>query len=76
MTLPTDHELKGMVFSLWHGSLNRELPNILGCMASRMRVQRSKEWDEAVFKQLKRLVREGELRRERFLPGRPSYTIA
>ena len=75
MKLPTDHELVSMIHSLWNDSLSRELLNISLCMASQLRVEHSDTFSKEVHKQLKRLVREGKLRRERFLPGRPSYTI-
>lgn len=74
--LPSDHELVGMVHDLWNASLNLESGNIILCMASKMRVGHSSEFRKAVKKQLDRLVAEGKIRRARFLPGRPIYTIS
>lgn len=76
LKLPTDHQLSSLVYSMWHKGLNRELSNIVGCMASRMNVETTPEFTAAIKKQLDRLVREKEIRRQRFLPGRPFYTIA
>lgn len=75
LKLPTDAELRHMVFSMWYDGLNLERFNISACTASRMKIPWSEEFDAAIYSQLKRLVREGELRRQRFLPGRPYYTI-
>jgi hypothetical protein len=76
LTLPSDHELIGMVYALWRSSLNQEVSNIAGCMASNLRVENTPEFSRAIKKQLDRLVREKRIRRTRFLPGRPTYTIA
>ncbi len=76
LVLPSDYELEGMVFTLWHSSLNQEPINISACMASKMNVEATPEFDRAIKKQLDRLVREKRIRRTRFLPGRPAYTIS
>ena len=74
--LPSDQQLKKMVYDIWRGGLNSELRNISSCMASRLRVATTPEFDKAIKKQLDRLVREKEIRRVRFLPKRPLYTIS
>ena len=76
IVLPSDHELVSMVFAIWRSCLNQELANISACMASKMRVCSTPEFDRAIKKQLDRLVREKRIRRTRFLPGRPAYTIS
>lgn len=76
LILPSDHELEGMVFSLWRSSLSQEPGSISACMASKMNVEATDEFDRAIKKQLDRLVREKRIRRVRFLPGRPAYTIS
>lgn len=76
MQTPTDHELVSLVHSMWNGGLNLEAHNIIACMESKLRVDGDAVWRLQVHAQLKRLVRERKLRRVRFLPGRPKYTIA
>ncbi len=76
LVLPSDSQLESMVFTLWCDSLNREAYNISACMASKMKVVATPEFDRAIKKQLDRLVREKRIRRTRFLPGRPAYTIS
>lgn len=74
--LPTDFEIKMLVSSMWRSGLNLELSNISGCMASNQRVQRTPEYDKFIHARLKAMVRNGDLRRARFLPGRPFYQPA
>lgn len=75
--LPTDFELTSLVFSMWSHSSNLEAGNIISCMHSQLRLKGapSEAWRRNVHQQLKDLVRAGKLRRQRFLPGRPYYTI-
>lgn len=72
----TDFDITRMVFSMWEGSLNRESRSIALCLASKFRVEATPEFLSWVDDRLKDLVRSGDIRRQRFLPKRPFYTIA
>lgn len=80
--LPSDRQIVSMVHSLWRASLSLELHNIAGCLASQMsrehkeRIDNDEHFEAHVHVRLKALVKAGELRRARFLPGKPYYTIA
>lgn len=74
--LYTDHDVVSLVYSMWHDSLNLTLRNLSLCLASRIKVGWSEEFEKELHAALKRLVREGRLRRQRFQPGKPYYTIA
>lgn len=74
--LPTDFEIRMLVSRMWRSGLNLELSNISACMASQQKVQRTEEYDQHVHARLKAMVRNGDLRRARFLPGRPFYQPA
>jgi hypothetical protein len=76
VNLPTDHEICSLVFRMWRGGMNLELRSIALCMASNKRIDVAKEYDafeKHIHTRLKALVRSGDLRRVRFLPGRPNY---
>lgn len=76
--LPTDFEIKSMVFGMWNYSLNLELRNIAACLHSQYAKgsgAMTDEFEKYVHTRLKALVKNGDLRRQRFLPGRPFYTI-
>lgn len=67
-----DHEVR----SLLHGmhKANRELRSISLCLSSRLRRNWSEEFELNLHVRLKRLVKSGVIRREKFLPGRPFYS--
>jgi hypothetical protein len=80
MNMPTDREIRSMVFRIWQKSLNGELMNITLCLlsASRQNGYTDTEFEEYkahVHTRLKALVKNDDIRRIRFLPGRPWYTI-
>jgi hypothetical protein len=76
MDKPTDFEIRMLVSRMWRSGLNLELNNIAACMASQQRVQRTPDYTEFIHTRLKAMVRQGDLRRARFLPGRPFYQPA
>jgi|PlaIllAssembly_1097288.scaffolds.fasta_scaffold165362_3 hypothetical protein len=73
---PSDFEIRMLVSSMWRHGLNLELNNIAACMASNQRVERTPEYTQFIHTRLKAMVRNGDLRRARFLPGRPFYQPA
>jgi len=80
--LPTDFEIKSTVYSMWRKGLNLEVHNISACLYSDLACKRklqhgvaSDEFKAHVHTRLKAMVKAGDLRRQRFLPGRPFYTI-
>ncbi len=75
-TLPTDFQVKSFVFRMRSNGGNLECFNITACLASNMRVKNDWNFKKHVESALKRLVRNKELRRTKFLPGRPFYTIS
>lgn len=75
-TNPTDFEIKGMIHRMWHSHLNLEILNISLCLASKLRVEYTDEFQAYVHTRIKAMVKKGDLRRQKFLPGRPYYTIS
>jgi hypothetical protein len=73
---PTDFEIKSLLHSFNRAGQNMELRNISLCMASRQRTEWTIEYEKSIHTQLKRMVREEEIRRRVFLPGKPYYCPA
>jgi len=72
----TDFALCALVHRMWSRGGNLEARSISLCFASKLNQQWSEEFHAETFRRLKALVRSGELRRQRFLKGRPFYTIS
>lgn len=72
----TDFQIKSFIHLMWEDSHNLEVENISSCFASRLRVKNTPEFKNDLHIRIKKLVKNKELRVQKFLPGRPYYTIS
>lgn len=74
--MPSDFEIKSMVFRIYRSSISQEPSNIIACLASHLRVQNTPEFTAYVDQRLRALAKENEIKLFYLLPGRPAYTIS
>ena len=63
---PSDREIRSMLFRLWRSGLNRQITNICGCLASRLRIKNTPEFRRHVKSRLDAMAKAGDLTRKRF----------